>query len=425
MSTIEITPEELSVITGLAGDPFTEEIEFHPEPGQVFRGWTPELPTHFPVYDMKFYPIIGNNSSITFNASPGIFPNGSSNLVYVGEISTATKFETNPPPDPERTGYEFNGWDVDSLPEVFPENNMEIGSIWSPLTNQITFNYNGGKIGDTTSSISTLTYDAAWPAAPNITTPKRCTVSFVTAATGSTAAQTSSFNLTFNGYWSTSASGGTKYYTNTRTPTQAKFTGNSNILAYAGWSGVRAPSSGNFSYSPTRDGYTFNGWYENQSRTGSKITYYSSLTANKTLYAKWTQITSKTVNITNVSKSGSHETGTGSWTGSYTVTVPTTSLTSVPGTLHLKEIHFTMYVHTVNSKQTTVTVTFPGGGQTRSASIANAGNSSTVNTSITGNFTSYKKNNAITLNISFYVAGGNDHHEGDFKVTVTKVVFGT
>ena len=427
-------PAELSVITGLAGDPFTTEIVFPVSPGQEFKGWNTPIPETFTPYDMKFYPIIENYSSITFNANSGHFPNDKSILVYVGEIGSDVDYAPNnsgrrdtgtgSPPTPDRDGYSFTGWSADPLPEVFPENNMEIESIWSPLTNQITFNYNGGKIGDTTSSISTLTYDSSWPAAPNITTPKNCTVSFVTVDSGETASQTSSFNLAFNGYWSATASDGTKYYTDTRTPIQAKFTGDSDILAYAGWSGVRAPSSGNFSYSPTRNGYTFDGWYENQSRTGSKITYYSSLSANKTLYAKWTEITSESVTILNVSKSATENNKTsGGKTYTYTLTIPSSQFSSVLSTLHLKSIEVYLYAYTNNSKSTSLSVSL--GSTTVSISpAAKAGSSASATKTISGNFTSYKYNTNIPLTIKFYLAKGNDHHKGNFTVKVNKVTFG-
>ena len=49
---------------------------------------------------------------------------------------------------------------------------------------------------------------------------------------------------------------------------------------------------------PTRDGYTFAGWFENSNLTGTAVTAISQgSTGNKNLYAKWTEITS-TVTVT-------------------------------------------------------------------------------------------------------------------------------
>ncbi len=52
-------------------------------------------------------------------------------------------------------------------------------------------------------------------------------------------------------------------------------------------------SSGNTatapSPAPTATGYTFDGWYENAGCTGSAFNFSTAITANKTLYAKWTE----------------------------------------------------------------------------------------------------------------------------------------
>ena len=56
-------------------------------------------------------------------------------------------------------------------------------------------------------------------------------------------------------------------------------------------------SSGNTatapSPAPTATGYTFGGWYENAGCTGSAFNFSTAITANKTLYAKWTEVMSE------------------------------------------------------------------------------------------------------------------------------------
>ncbi|MGC4421152.1 InlB B-repeat-containing protein, partial [Streptococcus suis] len=39
---------------------------------------------------------------------------------------------------------------------------------------------------------------------------------------------------------------------------------------------------------PTKEGYTFEGWYDNPGLTGNKITGSLTLKKDTTLYAKWT-----------------------------------------------------------------------------------------------------------------------------------------
>ncbi|MBP5723960.1 MAG: InlB B-repeat-containing protein [Bacteroidales bacterium] len=75
----------------------------------------------------------------------------------------------------------------------------------------------------------------------------------------------------------------------------------------------------------TRTGYTFGGWYENSSFTGSRVTSISTTASgNKTYYAKWTANTYP-VTLDNQSATSS---GTASVTATYNSAMPT--LTSVP-----------------------------------------------------------------------------------------------
>lgn len=422
----DTSPEELSSFIGLAGDPFTTEVVYPSDEHIQFKGWTPEVPNEFPDKNMSFYPILGNNSSITFKAYPGVFPTGKSDLAYIGEIESEIINVDYPPPNPSRTGYAFNRWNIESLPTKFPSNDIEIESLWNPNNYEIYFYYVGGKKGSATSSSVNVTYDSSWPVAPNITTPKSYTVSFVTAGTGSTVASSSTFNCTFNGYWSTSAeSGGTQYYTNLYSPKYQSFTITSNISLYARWTNPRAPASGNFA-NLTRDGYTFGGWYSDVNRT-NRVYNFNPLTSNKTIYAKWTQITSSSVTNLNISKSDTKNIENKSGTWSYTLTVPTTNLASIPSTHHLKKIYLTLYVYTNNSKQTTISATFPPtNGQTRSTSVAKSGKSSTLNTTIEGNYTGYKKTNPVNVALKFYLEkpASGARHKANFKVTITRLDYG-
>ena len=47
-------------------------------------------------------------------------------------------------------------------------------------------------------------------------------------------------------------------------------------------------ASSAFPENPTKQGYYFDGWYNNAACTGDKVTELNNITANKTLYAKWT-----------------------------------------------------------------------------------------------------------------------------------------
>ena len=272
---------ELSVITGWAGEPITDVIVYPSSEYFTFKGWNKEVPNAFPDESMQFYPIIGNNSSITYKAYPGMFPNiEQTDIVYIGEIGMPFS-ET--PPTPIRTGYTFDRWSSET-PSVFPEHNIEIQSLWNPGSYYITFDYDGGIADDEVSSISSVLYDEPYPIAPNPT--KTFTVDFITAIDGMEIAQTSSFDCEFTGYWSLKNSSGTQYYSNSRFPLLSAFTVGDDLALYAGWINHSAPSSGNFN-DISCEGYNFLGWYESREST-TRIYNYSPLTSNKTLFAKWT-----------------------------------------------------------------------------------------------------------------------------------------
>ncbi|ULQ60955.1 Ig-like domain-containing protein [Brucepastera parasyntrophica] len=62
---------------------------------------------------------------------------------------------------------------------------------------------------------------------------------------------------------------------------------------------------------PTRSGYTFDGWFENNDYSGSPVSFPYTLTVSRTLYAKWTE-TASTISVTGVTlNKNSHAMGTG------------------------------------------------------------------------------------------------------------------
>jgi len=105
---------------------------------------------------------------------------------------------------------------------------------------------------------------------------------------GGTLATTSKIvNCTFNS-WNTKQDGsGTKYSSG------GNYTVDSNVTLYAQWTN---PIAGTLN-TPTREGYTFNGWYSG----GKQITPSTTITGNMTLVANWT----KNVQSTGILAAGS------------------------------------------------------------------------------------------------------------------------
>ncbi|MDE6519610.1 MAG: InlB B-repeat-containing protein [Ruminococcus sp.] len=159
----------------------------------------------------------------------------------------------------------------------------------SALTYKVTFDVNGGTVSKNSQNV---TYGSTYGTLP---TPTR---------TG----------YTFNG-WYTAKNGGTKITDST------KVTLNSNQTLYAQWTakeyavtfdangGTVSPTSVKIKTdatyllpTPTRSGYTFNGWYTAKTG-GTKITSSTKFTAaaNQTLYAQWTAaqvVTTTTISTT-------------------------------------------------------------------------------------------------------------------------------
>ena len=111
---------------------------------------------------------------------------------------------------------------------------------------------------------------------------------------------------TFNGWNTASGGGGTSYSvgatynTASNLTLYAQWTLNTYTISYDANGGSGAPSSQTKTYgvtltlsstTPTRTGYTFNGWNTNSSGTGTDYAAGASYTTNAgaTLYAKWTQ----------------------------------------------------------------------------------------------------------------------------------------
>ena len=232
-----------------------------------------------------------NAKTATWNF--GGWYNGNTNITADTTVTTASNHTLNASwsggkislPEPTRTGYTFAGWYSDEQYKNKVDNNTAYTAIttlyakWTPITYTVTYNGNGATGGSTANS--SHTYDSA----KNLTAngyERRYTVTFNHNYTGSTnTSKTATY--TFNG-WATSASGA-KAYNNSQSVTNLSSTNGARVTLYANW------SSSNVSYTPSRTGYIFGGWYKEAVCTNkiSDATYTP--TSNITVYAKWTPIT--------------------------------------------------------------------------------------------------------------------------------------
>ena len=198
---------------------------------------------------------------------------------------------------------------------VIPDNSGEIKTY--------TFSFTG--------IINANTHCAEYDANGGSGAPSRQTKASTHNLTLSSVKPTKSFSITYNangGYtassgktvscsfksWNTAVNGnGTTYYPG------GTYINNADVTLYAQWIN---PTVGALP-TPTRDGYTFDGWYTGKD-SGSKITESSTVSRSLTLYAHWNKIT---YNLSYNANGGIGTPATQSGSTSYTIssTIPTRS----------------------------------------------------------------------------------------------------
>ncbi len=271
-----VTPSMINIVLG-------EEIGTLPTPTREhysFDGWYTELiggikidSTYIPTNHQIFYAhwIEDDHYIITFNGNEGRV-NEDYRKVYVGE-------EIGTLPSASRSGYTLEGWYTEISDGVkvestyIPDENIELYARWEKSKYTITFNPNGGTVSPTSKQI----YQG--DAIGELPTPTR---------TG----------YTFNG-WYTSSSGGTKiteetiptynrtYYAHwTQTPKYTvTFNPNGGTVTPTSRQVYKGNEVGELP-TPTRDNYTFDGWFT-ASSGGDEVTASTIVTATVTYYAHW------------------------------------------------------------------------------------------------------------------------------------------
>ena len=241
--------------------------------------------------------------TVTFNANGGSVTPSTRTVTSGSAVGTL--------PTPTRSGYTFNGWYTSSSGGTkISSSTIVTGDVtyyahWIAIPYTVTFNANGGSV---TPSTRTVTSGSAIGTLP---VPTRS-------------------GYTFDG-WYTSSSGGAKISLSTVIT--------SNVTYYAHWvviqytvtfnanGGSVSTSTYTVSYgsavgtlpTPTRSGYTFDGWYTSSSG-GTKISSSTIVTGGVTYYAHWIAIYTVTFNANGGSVTPSTRTVT---SGSAVGTLPT------------------------------------------------------------------------------------------------------
>lgn len=190
-------------------------------------------------------------------------------------------------PTPTKYGCEFLGWydnasfqGAQLVNYYVPTGNDTIYAKWTtPNYPVVSFNTNGG------TTYANVTYKGNSIALP---TPEK-------------------LDYTFEGWYENSNYSGTKL--------DSLYNPTTTVTLYAKWKAIDYPevtfnSNGGTGYkvtttnskginlpTPTKSGYTFEGWYENSNFSGNKLTGVYKPSKNITIYAKWAEVPSYTLSF--------------------------------------------------------------------------------------------------------------------------------
>ncbi len=229
--------------------------------GYTFGGWYLDdqrqqlyQETTMPAEDFTLYARwLTNAYTITFDTQGG---------TSVTNITDEYGREVTIPDSPTKEGYTFNGWDI-AIPQTMPAEDLMITAQWSINAYTITFNTNGG------TSVTSIeqNYGTA------ITAPEDPTRE----------------GYTFNGWDITipeTMPAEDMMLSATWTPIQYSITFNTNGGSSTSNVTQNYGSEVTLPEDPTKEGYTFDGWYQDP-ELQDPFTSESSLSSNMTLYAKW------------------------------------------------------------------------------------------------------------------------------------------
>ena len=207
---------------------------------------------------------------------------------------------------------------IESKYNVSSNHTVTLYAIWQPNTYTVKYNGNGATGGTTANS--SHTYDVDKKLTKNGFV-RAYTVTYnhnYDGATNSTKTATYSF---LN--WNTATNGSGTKYADEATVKNLTDKNNDTFNLYAIW------KSASLTYVPTRTGYVFDGWFEDaectKRATDSKGVYTP--TANKTLYAKWIEISYNiSYNLQN-GTAGTNKPATAKYDQVVTISNPTKTVT--------------------------------------------------------------------------------------------------
>lgn len=223
--------------------------------------------------------------------SDGSGTNYSSGASYSADESTTLYAQWNLPtigtlPQPTREGYTFDGWYTSSIGGTKISNTTTVSSDvtfyahWTQITYEVSYNANGG-----TGAPSSQTKGAGTAITLSSTKPTR---SHIITLNNNGSTSTRTVSAIFHN-WNTAIDGSETSYN-----AGGSYNVDASATLYAQWTNATVGTLP----TPTRTGYTFQGWYTAASG-GTKITSTTAVTSDTTYYAHWQQM-KLTLNYTDV-----------------------------------------------------------------------------------------------------------------------------
>lgn len=189
--------------------------------------------------------------------------------------------DCNPPPDPTRDGYTFEGWDG-NLTNVTEDRTAT--ATYSANTYTVTLNANGGTIATGKGVTSYTTgVGATLPGAADVTKTGNTFLGWYANAdlTGSPVTAITATDYGNKAYW---AKWSANWYDVTLNTNGGSIV-SGDVQRYRYGDGATLPTN------VTREGYGFAGWYANQGLTGSPVASIGATeTGNREYWAKWAAI---------------------------------------------------------------------------------------------------------------------------------------
>ena len=257
-------------------------------------------------YSFRNWNTEANGSGTSYSAGGSYSANA--NVTLYAQWDSTTTNSSIVLPTPTRTGFSFMGWATSSGASsgvtgyYTPTSNVTLYAIWSANQYTIQYNANGGtgapaaqtKIHDSALTLSTVKPSRANTAESGFIVTLNANGGSVNPAT-LTAARTTSYTFT---NWNTKDNGtGTAYNAG------GTYTPNSSVTLYAQWTSSVSVAPVSLP-TPSRDGFTFNGWSTSNTATSGTTGNYTPA-GNVTLYAIWTE-NQPAVRFTDVSNPGDY-----------------------------------------------------------------------------------------------------------------------